>query len=159
MKIFFIIFSSLLIGKTSYSQVDTTGLSEKFVGIFKNQVVNTSFKDPYSFQLLSIKYKSYTREEQLKYLISNDSARLALHTRSKQSARLWKNEIERSTKELNKNTALLSALNENEKKQIDNYLVTIECRGANSYGNLVYSKYIGTYYIDKNEVNFSRVEN
>lgn len=149
---------TVLIG-TLNAQVDTTGFSEKFVEIFQSQVVKNSFKDPYSFQLLSIKYQSYTREERLKYLIKSDSVSLSVLTGSKQYIRLFKNEIQEKTKSLNDKTSLLASLNDNEKKKIDNYLVTIECRGANSYGNLVYSKYIGTYYLDKNEINFSRVDN
>ena len=45
---------------------DTAGYYNKILTKFKNEVVNASFKDPYSFQLLSLKYYVTKVGEELK---------------------------------------------------------------------------------------------
>ena len=133
----------------SNGQTDTTGFANKIVEIFKKDVVDISFKDPYSFQLLSVKYFPSTKENELKYKIMSDSIQFSVY---KDNKSLYKKYGPDLIKSIESNKITLSELSETEKNKIDHYFVNIECRGANSYGNLVYSKYYGRYYIETNSV-------
>lgn len=139
----------VLISLISKAQTDTSGFANKFVDMFKTQVVNVSFKDPYSFQLLSINYVPVTKELDIKTAITTDSIKMAVYTkypslRTKSS----KAEFEKDSQSYNDNTAKLNALSEDEKSKVVFYQVNIECRGANSYGNLVYNKYFARYDLE-----------
>jgi hypothetical protein len=126
----------------SFAQ-DTTGYYNKILEKFKKEVVNVSFKDPYSFQLLSLKYVQTKAGEKLRNDINSDSLSQGYSFYSKKEK---KEKLENM--ELNKDK--LNKMSEEEKNSVLYYFVIIECRGANSYGNLIYSKYLG-YYYDKTD--------
>ena len=137
-----LVFSMVLVSVISYGQ-DTTGYYNKILNKFKSEVVNVSFKDPYSFQLLSLSYSVTKVGEKLISDIHGDSLYQTYSWASK------KDKKERLEK-MESNKEKLSKMSEEEKKSILYYFVSLECRGANSYGNLIYSKYLG-YYYDKTD--------
>ena len=134
--------SMLLVSFVSYGQ-DTTGYYNKILNKFKSEVVNVSFKDPYSFQLLSLSYSVTKVGEKLKSDINTDSL-------SQGYSFLSKKEKNERLEKMKTNIEKLNKLSEEEKNSILYYFVSLECRGANSYGNLIYSKYLG-YYYDKTD--------
>ena len=128
------------------AQIDTTGLAIKIVDKFKTEYVKEHFKDPYSFQLLSIEYWPVTVEVDLKSKISSDSIQLSLYAKeSKYMQRLMKDIIEKHKSSLEDNTSKLISMSDSLKNSLLHFTFIIECRGANSYGNLVYSKEVGNY--------------
>ena len=133
----------LLYQSVSYGQ-DTTGYHNKILTKFKKEIVNVSFKDPYSFQLLSLTYSSSTNRYILENEIQNDSL-------SQNYSFLSKKQKNDRLKKMNSNIEKLNKMSVEEKNEIVYYLVSLECRGSNSYGNLVYSKYLG-YYYDKTDI-------
>ena len=133
----------LLYQSVSYGQ-DTTGYHNKILTKFKKEIVNVSFKDPYSFQLLSLTYSSSTNRYILENEIQNDSL-------SQNYSFLSKKQKNDRLKKMNSNIEKLNKMSGEEKNEIVYYLVSLECRGSNSYGNLVYSKYLG-YYYDKTDI-------
>jgi hypothetical protein len=135
----------------SNAQTDTTGFANKIVNLFKSEVVNLSFKDPYSFQLLSVSYNEVTIGRSLEVKIMSDSISLKVYNEMPKSTKKWlpksyKEEQEVKSKNIETNKELLSKMNDIEKNTIKHYVVRIECRGSNSYGGLVYSKYIAEWY-------------
>jgi hypothetical protein len=127
------------------AQTDTTGLTTRIVDKFKTSYVKEYFKDPYSFQLLSIAYAPITREVSIRSKIVADSIQLEACSKYKV---LLRKEIKVLVSNLETNNRLLAALSEAGKQEIEKYTVLIECRGANSYGGIVYSKKVGYYYSD-----------
>jgi hypothetical protein len=124
------------------AQIDTTGLTTKIVDKFKAEYVKEHFKDPYSFQLLGVKYWVITKGKDLETKIISDSISLAAWKGKK----FMKNEYQQAESNIEVNRKLLAELPESEKNTLFRYGVSIECRGANSYGGLVYSQKIGYYY-------------
>ena len=106
---------------------------------FKKDIVNVSFKDPYSFELLSLTYRMETNRSILEYEITLDSL-------SQNYSFLSKKQKNEKFKNMNSNIEKLNKMSVEEKNVILYYFVILECRGSNSFGNLVYSKYLGYYY-------------
>jgi hypothetical protein len=129
----------------SNAQTDTTGFANKIVDLFKSQVVNVSFKDPYSFQLLSVGYNEVTIGNSLKVQIETDS----LYQTPLYSF-VSKKEKQQRFQSMNDGIEKLKNMSETEKNRITHYVVRIECRGSNSYGNLVYSKYVAEWHPETN---------
>jgi hypothetical protein len=129
----------------SNAQTDTTGYANKIVDLFKTNVVNVSFKDPYSFQLLSVKYNVVTIGRALEVQIETDSLyQTPLYNF------VSKKEKQQRLQSMNDGIEKLKNMSEAEKNHITHYVISIECRGSNSYGNLVYSKYIAEWYPETN---------
>jgi len=145
-----LVLTMVLVSFVSYGQ-DTTGYHKKILTKFQNEVVKYSFKDPYSFQLLSLKYSPTKVGEKLKNEITNDSLAQDYSFLSKKD----KNE---SLEKMNINIEKLKKLSEEEKNSIQYYFVILECRGANSYGNLIYSKYLGYYYDKTDKLDMSSIK-
>ena len=133
----------LLYQVVSYGQ-DTTGYHNKILTKFKKDIVNVSFKDPYSFELLSLTYRMETNRSILEYEITLDSL-------SQNYSFLSKKQKNEKFKNMNSNIEKLNKMSVEEKNVILYYFVILECRGSNSFGNLVYSKYLG-YYYDKTDI-------
>jgi hypothetical protein len=129
------------------AQSDTTGFAVKMVDKFKTEYVKKHFKDPYSFQLLSIKYWPVTVEANLRSKILSDSISLASYTKdSKYLQKLMKDEIEKHRISIEDSKSQLASMSDSVKSSLSHFVVIIECRGANSYGGLVYSEKVGYYY-------------
>jgi catabolite regulation protein CreA len=156
MKKILLVLTLVLGTLVSNAQTDTTGLANKVIDLFKKEVVNVSFKDPYSFQLLSIKYVPVTTSQYLESEIQKDSLLIKAYNDLPKSTKIWlpksfKEEQEKKQEEMLKNIKvnkeLLLKMNDDERNKTAIYLITIECRGANSYGNLIYNKYYGKYHV------------
>lgn len=141
----------LLYQLVSYGQ-DTTGYHNKILTKFKKDIVNVSFKDPYSFQLLSLTYSSSTNKYILENEIQNDRL-------SQNYSFLSKKQKNDRLKKMNSNIEKLNKMSDEEKNNIVYYFVSLECRGSNSYGNLVYSKYLGYYYDKTDILDLTKMEN
>ena len=129
----------------SNAQTDTTGYANKIVDLFKTNVVNVSFKDPYSFQLLSVNYYVATVGRTLEVQIMTDS----LYQTPSYNF-VSKKEKQQRLQSMNEGIEKLKNMSETEKNHITHYVISIECRGSNSYGNLVYSKYVAEWYPETN---------
>ena len=145
MKKVLVVLTLTMVSLVSNAQTDTTGFRNKILDLFKSEVVNTTFKDPYSFQLLSLEYNPVTKGRTLEVSIMTDSL---YQTYSWASKKEKKEHLEK----MNKNIEELNKLTDVDKNNVQYFIVSLECRGANSYGNLVYDKYLARYYPSTNSV-------
>ncbi len=139
------------------AQKDTSGLATKIVDKFKTGYVRQNFKDPYSFQLLSIKYWVISKGEDLQTKITVDSTEVSQYYRygfdKYEVSMPWSPAVKAKAKRIKEakeqfdiNKKALSEMIESEKTSFYCYGVSIECRGSNSYGGMVYSEIFSKYY-------------
>ena len=137
MKKVFLLAILATVSIASFAQ-DTTGYHNIILNKFKKEIVDVTFKDPYSFQLLSLKYSETKVGQKLRSDIQNDSLAQGYSFLSKKDKK-------QKLETMNSNIEKLNSMSNEEKDSILYYFVTLECRGSNSYGNLIYSRYLGTY--------------
>ncbi len=128
---------------------DSLQINEKALGWFKSNYVEKSFKDPYSFKLMKISNSSIS----FKQWILNDleSAQRAI------SEYEQKKKLDKYEKELYDGTVKrralyqeqLNTLTPEDSQKVKCYEILIDCYGANSYGNLILSKYKFNFFTDK----------
>jgi len=127
----------------TFSQVDTSSLSEidkKIVNTFKQQYVEKTFKDPYSFQLLKIESKPVTFGGWL----LNDISYLKSSLERKDFIVYKKNELEEKIKKYEDE---YSTMSEDVRKTVKSYEVKLDCYGSNSYGGKILGRYSFNYVV------------
>ncbi len=157
----------LIASVSSFAQVNLT--PESAGKWFKENYVESNFKDPYSYKLLKVTIDTITVEEQMKTRISlkeSDLANIAQKRKDNQWSietgqkyikkgmdkdGTWVKAVERATnsnKELDelpetieKFKTTLSQMSEVEKNKAFTYWIYIECHANNSYGNPVLGRY------------------
>lgn len=145
MKIIILIYIILLYSNPIFSQININSLNEtenKIVKTFRDIYVQKKFKDPYSFELMKIEITPIKTGEdylsQIEYVKSN--------IEKKDFKNRYTTE-EKDLEHLKKLELQNSQLNDSTKNIIRLYKVKLDCRGANSYGGKILSKYSFNFYL------------
>lgn len=150
MKKLTLIITLLFISFTSYSQVDTTSLSQEnkmILKTFKDLHVEKTFKDPYSFQLMKIESVPITFSSWILADIETVQSNIDNQRFSYKTKKELELKIKEAEERLNNHKKKLAELDPELKDEVKAYHVKLDAYGSNSYGNRVLSKYEFTYVI------------
>ena len=163
-----LVLTMVLVSFVSYGQSDGEILS-KSSKWFKDVYVQSSFKDPYSYKELKItldtmsNYSWYTRKTDdymlNSYKKSYDEYTAKVEVEKNKRRPSYPGALEQYEKwaaerkvkydnevlKVNDAKEKIATMSETERKLIHHYIIHIDSHGANSYGGIVFGRYVFTY--------------
>ncbi len=129
-----LLLSFVLFSFSSFGQIEQ--LSEpqsKVLSLFKTEIVEKTFKDPYSFKLLKLEITPVTEGD---FVLNN------INFMESNLTEICKYEPkENVVARLNGHKKQYAEMSDSDKQKLKSYSVRLDCYGNNSYGNPILGRY------------------